>query len=82
MLDTENTKVLSWKREIAGRAPVIVAVNFTADPQTVDLAGPGQHDGPMTTLLKSPGATDPAALKSISLGPYGVYIGELKLTKR
>jgi len=31
----------------------------------------------LKTLLKSPGAADPASLKSIALGPYGVYIGEL-----
>ena len=40
------------------------------------------HDGPMTTLMKSPGAKDPAGLKSITLGPYGVYIGQLKLTNK
>ena len=34
MLDTQNTKVLSWKREAAGAPPVVVAVNFTA--QTAD----------------------------------------------
>ena len=81
MLDTENTKVLSWKREVAGEPPVIVAVNFTAEPQTIDLAGHGLVDGAMTTLLKSPGATDAVALKSIALGPYGVYIGQLKAAK-
>lgn len=35
-------------------------------------------DGPITTLLKTPGAADPASLKAIQLGPYGVYIGQLQ----
>ena len=78
MLDTQNTKVLSWKREAAGAPPVVIAVNFTAQPQTVNLAGHGLTDGPVSTLLKTPGANDPASLKTIQLGPYGVYIGQLQ----
>ena len=77
-LDTRNTRVLSWKREAAGAPPVVVAVNFTPDPQTVDLVGPGLPDGSLNTLLKTPGGTDPASLRAIKLGPYGVYIGQLQ----
>jgi alpha-glucosidase len=82
MLDTKNTKVLSWKRELAGRAPVIVVLNFTAEPQTVNLVGPELNDAPLRTLLKSPGAKDPGTPKSISLGPFGVYVGEIKQATR
>ncbi len=78
MLDTENTKVLSWKREAPGVPPVVVALNFTAEPQTVSLVGAGLPDGTVNTLLKTPGATNPASLKTIQLGPYGVYIGQLQ----
>ena len=78
MLDMENASVLSWKREAAGGPPVVVALNFTADPQTVNLVGAGLPDSPVTTLLKTPGAPDPASLKAIKLGPYGVYIGQLQ----
>jgi alpha-glucosidase len=78
MLDTENTKVLSWKREAAGAPPVVVALNFTAEPQTVNLVGPGLPDGPLNTLLKTPGGANPASLKTIQLAPYGVYIGQLQ----
>ena len=80
MLDTQNTKVLSWKRQAAGAPPVVVAVNFTAEPQTVNLVGPGVSDGAVTALLKTPGAADPSSLKSVQLGPYGVYIGQLQFT--
>jgi len=79
MLDTGNTRVLSWMRQAPGAPQVVVSVNFTAQPQTVDLTigGVGIEPRRLKTLLKSPGAADPASLKSIALGPYGVYIGEL-----
>jgi glycosidase len=79
MLDTENHKVLSWMRQAHGAAQVVVSVNFTAVPQTVNLSIGGAGVGPrhVKTLLKSPGAAEPANLGAIELGPYGVYIGEI-----
>jgi alpha-glucosidase len=58
MLDTGNTKVLSWLRQAQGARPVVVAVNFTAEPQTVSLSIPG-FSSKVRTLLKTPGAADP-----------------------
>jgi alpha-glucosidase len=78
MIDRQNAKVLSWKRVAPGAPPVIVVLNFTAEPQTVNLVGAGLPDGAVTTLLKTPGAQDPASLKNIPLGPFGVYIGQLQ----
>jgi len=81
MLATQNTKVLSWIRRIPGVSPVIVAVNMTADPQTIDLTNGGKlASGPLQTLLVTPGGPDPASLKTVSLGPFGVYIGQLEYT--
>jgi alpha-glucosidase len=77
MLDTTNDKVLSWMRQAMGAPTVVVSVNFTADPQTVSLSVP-DSSGAVKTLLKTPGASDPANVNQIQLGPYGVYIGELK----
>jgi len=77
MLDTDNTKVLSWLRKAPGAPAVVVSVNFTADPQTVSLSVPGSSSK-ATTLLKSPGAADPSSLQAIELGPYVVYIGEVE----
>jgi len=37
---------------------------------------PGAGTG-LRTLLKTPGALDPASLQAIKLGAFGVYIGEL-----
>jgi alpha-glucosidase len=77
MLDTANTKVLSWMRQAPGAPVVVVSVNFTAEPQTVYLSVPGSG-GKTKTLLKTPGAPDPAWLGQFQLGPYGVYIGEVE----
>jgi alpha-glucosidase len=77
MLDTENTKVLSWIRQVSGSPSVVVSINFTAEPQAVSLSVPGPSAN-LSALLKTPGAVDPVSLQQIQLGPYGVYIGELR----
>jgi len=77
MLDTDNTKVLSWVRQTPGAPAVVVSLNFTAEPQTVSLAVAGTS-GKTKTLLKTPGATDPASLNAIKLVPFGVYVGEVR----
>jgi alpha-glucosidase len=77
MLDTDNTKVLSWLRKGPGKASVVVATNFTAEPQTVNLAA-GVAGGKLTTLLKTPGSADPASLEKIDLPAFGVYIGQVE----
>ena len=61
----------------SGDSTVLVALNFTAKAQTVQLAIPGK-DGKVETLLKTPGAADPKSLGLIPLGPFGVYIGKLQ----
>ena len=80
MLDTENTKVLSWMRRVPGAAQVVVSVNFTAEPQIVNLesAGAGLRAERLKTLLKSPGTPDSSALDHVVLAPFGVYIGEVR----
>ena len=77
LLDNENPKVLSWVRQASGDLSVVVSVNFTAEPQSVSLSVPGPA-ATLKTLLKTPGAPDPVSLQAIQLGPYGVYIGELR----
>jgi alpha-glucosidase len=80
MLDAENTKVLSWLRQTPGAAEVVVTVNFTAEPQTVNLAagGAGLTAAHLQTLLKTPGGPEPVSMDRIALGPFGVYIGEVR----
>jgi alpha-glucosidase len=80
MLDTANDKVLSWMRKAADAPAVVVAANFTAEAQTVNLTGgsAGLTATRVTTLLKTPGGVDPKSIDHIELGPFGVYIGQVK----
>jgi alpha-glucosidase len=77
MLDNENPNVLSWVRQASGNLSVVVSVNFTAEPQSVSLSVPGPG-ATLRTLLKTPGAPDQVSLQAIQLGPYGVFVGELR----
>jgi alpha-glucosidase len=80
MLDTSDDNVLSWLRQTPGQPAVVVACNFTAEPQQVsfDLSQQGVNGKQAKTLLKSPGGSDPAALDQVKLPPYGVYIGQVQ----
>ena len=78
MLDETNTKVLSWMRKGPDGSQVVVACNFTAEPQTVKMGGGDLKSNKAKTLLKSPGGSDPASLDAIELQPFGVYIGQVQ----
>jgi alpha-glucosidase len=80
MLDPENTKVLSWMRQATGAPQIVVCVNFSANPETVDLTigGAGVRKRELKTLLKTPGGPETLAINRIELGPFGVYIGEVQ----
>jgi alpha-glucosidase len=60
MLDTDNTKVLSWLRVVKAQGPVghavVVATNFTAEPQQVrlNLFDAGVKTKRLKTLLETP----------------------------
>lgn len=79
MLDTANTRVLSWLRQAPSGEQVVVSTNFTAEPQTVNLThGAALHSTHAETLLKSPGGADPTSLEEVHLAPFGVYIGQVQ----
>ncbi len=80
MLNTDDQHVLSWLRKASNGEAVVVACNFTAQPQTIsfDLSAQGIRSTHAKTVLKTPGAADPASLHSVHLGPYGVYIGQVE----
>jgi alpha-glucosidase len=80
MLNTTDQHVLSWLRRAPGGEVVLVACNFTAQPQTIsfDLKAQGIHRFHLKTLMKTPGAQDPLSLDLLQLAPYGVYIGRVE----
>jgi alpha-glucosidase len=80
LLNTTDTKVLSWLRQMPGQPAVVVACNFTAEPQkfSFDLTQQGISSKQAKTLMKTPGSSDPASLDAVNLPPFGVYIGQVQ----
>jgi len=80
MLNTSDAKVLAWARQLEGLPTVVIACNFTAEPQkfTFNLTGTNLTTKQAKTLMKTPGSTDPPNLDEVNLPPYGVYIGEVQ----
>ena len=71
MLDTTNPKVLSYTRKGSDGKGIVVALNFSNEPQTIKL-----DVGKVSTLM-----TDSAELKNVSTGmitlpAYGSWVGE------
>jgi alpha-glucosidase len=80
MLNTSDSNVLSWLRQAPGSPAVVVACNFTDQPQKVSLglSAQGIQSKSAKTLMKTPGSSDPASLDAIQLPPFGVYIGQVQ----
>ena len=73
MLDKENTKVLSYMRKGEGGKSVVVALNFTGEPQKVTL-GVGKVSTLMTDAAELKGQSD----GTMTLPAYGAWVGEVK----
>lgn len=80
MLNTGDSNVLSWLRQTPGQPAVVVACNFTAQPQKVsfDLSSQGITGKQAKTLMKTPGSGDPSSLDNVHLPPFGVYMGQVQ----
>jgi alpha-glucosidase len=80
MLNTSDNNVLSWLRLAPGQQAVVVACNFTAEPQKIsfDLSSQGITSKQAKTLMKTPGSSDPPSLDNVQLPPFGVYMGQVQ----
>lgn len=80
MVDRDNGNVLSYVRKTSDGKAVLVSLNFTAEPQTVnlDLSGEGVHGRHLKTLLASFVNAQPADPAHISLPAYGSYVGQVE----
>jgi alpha-glucosidase len=77
MFDTSSENILSYLRTAPSGNSVLVAMNFTSQPQTVAIGD--LHATHLTTLqTDDPNLTHVAPGKSITLAPYATYIGEAK----
>jgi len=73
MLDAENAKVLSYSRKAADGKTVVVALNFTGEPQEVKLGV-----ARVSTLMTDADALKSASAGTMTLPPYGAWVGEVK----
>jgi len=81
MLDGANSQVLSWSRTSPNGRVVIVACNFTADPQVISLQGAIGGPAKTANVLAASGGSQGKSfvdLNAISLPPYGSLIAEVK----
>lgn len=79
MLNTSDSHVLAWLRRTAKGEAVVVACNFTAEPQKVsfDLKALNVHATNVSALMNAPGQAVPTSLSMVALKPYGVVIMQL-----
>ncbi|HEU5402865.1 MAG TPA: alpha-glucosidase [Terriglobales bacterium] len=77
-LNTSDEHVMSYLRRYQGRA-VLVVLNMSAQPQKTafDLASQGVQAARARTLVTTAGKPASVELKSISLQPFEVFIGEV-----
>jgi alpha-glucosidase len=82
MLDVNNPSVLSYVREgVNGNPAVVVALNFTAEPQTISLDPEiaGVTGKTVSTLMTdAPSLKQTNSLHNLTLPPYASWVGSIK----
>ncbi|SEF70750.1 alpha-glucosidase [Bryocella elongata] len=81
MLDSGNEHVLSWVRSAPGSKSVVLAMNFSAEPQTVtlDVSKAGAMGSGARTLATDDSKLEGThSLKSITLAPFASYVAEIE----
>ncbi|MGA7158627.1 MAG: alpha-amylase family glycosyl hydrolase [Acidobacteriaceae bacterium] len=77
MFDPTNENILSYLRTMPSGPSVLVAMNFTAHPQTLALTNlSNKHLSTLDT--DDPALASISPSKTITLAPYATYIAELK----
>jgi alpha-glucosidase len=81
MLDAGNEHVLSWVRSSPDGKSVVVAMNFSAEPQavTLDASKAGVTGSSARTLATNDSKLEGThSLKSITLTPFASYVAEIQ----
>lgn len=82
MLDRNNPSVLSYIREgVAGHPAVVIALNFTAEPQTISLdLKPINISGHSvkTLITDAPSLQQTSTISNITLPPYASWVGSIQ----
>ncbi len=79
MLETSNQNVLAWSRTAPNAKSVVVACNFTAEPQVVSLQKALGGSAKTAATVASSGGPQKSTLNlnAVSLPPYGSLIAEV-----
>jgi alpha-glucosidase len=81
MVDTKDPDILSYLRKNPGNGPsVLVAMNFTAESQTVsyDLKAQGIRSTTARTLFENGGVAKMVELTDVTLPPFAVLVEEVQ----
>jgi alpha-glucosidase len=80
LTNDKSDTVLSYLRVTRNGNAVVVAMNFTAQPQTVslDLTSRGVRGRHLKTLIASFTGAEPGDLGRITLPPFGSYVGQVE----
>jgi alpha-glucosidase len=82
MIDESNPSVLSYVRKgVGGNPAIVVALNFTSEPQTVSLnpETAGVSGKKVSTLITdAPLLRETSSLHNITLPPYASWVGSIK----
>jgi alpha-glucosidase len=81
MLDTSNTHVLSYLRTAGPGRTVVVALNFTAEPQAISLdlpASAGVKPAAHTLLTDAPALQNADSVRDLMLPPFSTWIASVK----
>jgi alpha-glucosidase len=76
MLDTGNSQIVAWRRTAPDGKAVVVACNFTSQPQTFPLTSVGRS----ARVLAASGGDqkDTLDLSNVSLPPYGSIVAQVQ----
>ena len=77
LVDTANENVLSYIRKTNDGQAVLVSLNFTSTPQTINI-GLAQEGIKSAHIEKLIGSGQGISLHNISLPAYGVFVGQVK----
>lgn len=79
ILNTDHPAVLAYARHIAGSPSTLVAMNFTAQPQTItlDTAKHGVNGSQVKTLMASADELKSNTSLTFTLPPFATWIGAL-----
>jgi alpha-glucosidase len=82
MIDESNPSVLSYVRKgVGGNPAIVVALNFTSEPQTVSLnpeTASVSGKKVSTLITDAPSLRETSSLHNITLPPYASWVGSIK----